>query len=79
MISTTAAAELARLWEENSQLLIELETLHPTPPPISASARLATPPPPRPKPRLSLEEARGLAARAAEMRRAPDRPEDSDA
>lgn len=72
-------AELDRLREENRRLHEELATLRPTPPPVPAAVRLATPPQPKPKPRVSLEEARQMAARAAEMHRAPDRAEDPDA
>ncbi|WP_017590812.1 hypothetical protein [Nocardiopsis ganjiahuensis] len=42
-------------------------------------ARLTTPPAARSKPRVSLEEARRMAAEWAAMCRAPDRPEDPDA
>lgn len=42
-------------------------------------ARLATPPAARSKPRVSLEEARRMAAEWVAMQQAPDRPEDPDA
>lgn len=74
-------AELDRLREENRRLHEELAALRPAPPPppIPAAVRLATPPQPKPKPRVSLEEARAMAAEWAAMRRVPDRAEDPDA
>ncbi|WP_017584322.1 hypothetical protein [Nocardiopsis valliformis] len=42
-------------------------------------ARLAIPSAAKPKPRVSLEEARRMAAEWVAMQQAPDRPEDPDA
>lgn len=71
------AAECVRLRQENEQLRRELAEAREQV--ITVRPEFRLPPTPRPKPRVSLEEARAMAALAVEMGRAPDRPEDPDA
>ena len=76
---TADAAEFVRLRQENERLRRELAEARREQVAVRPQLRLPPLPGSRPKPRVSLAEARRMAALAVEMWLAPDRPEDPDA
>lgn len=71
--------EVVRLRQENERLRRELAEARRERVTVRPQLRLPPIPGSRPKPRVSLTEARRMAALAVEMWHAPDRPEDPDA